>query len=191
MKDRWEVIDPDRFQNEIQCKKPFTQRSIEIWKSYSGASTLNTVYNCLKPLVNTSGSPKFLIFVPGSTQFYNPLTMRMLSNTPPTSMACAPPSIQAQPASLQQSLQQNRMWDREPAPLLSAQYETLSDSDDWAAGKASGNTPWRQGGKRCDQAWGWESKGDDRTQIEPNGSSSAQTWGRSEASGKNCYRKWM
>lgn len=66
----------------------------------------------------------------GSTQFYNPLTMRMLSNTPPTSMACAPPSIQAQPASLQQSLQQNRMWDREPAPLLSAQYETLSDSDD-------------------------------------------------------------
>ncbi|MGH0171703.1 UNVERIFIED_CONTAM: hypothetical protein FKN15_076838 [Acipenser sinensis] len=66
----------------------------------------------------------------GSTQFYNPLTMRMLSNTPPTSMTCASPSIQAQPASLQQSLQQNRMWDREPAPLLSAQYETLSDSDD-------------------------------------------------------------
>lgn len=27
--------------------------------------------------------------------------------------------------------QQNRIWEREPAPLLSAQYETLSDSDDW------------------------------------------------------------
>uniref|UniRef100_A0A8C3Y5E5 Nuclear receptor corepressor 1 n=1 Tax=Catharus ustulatus TaxID=91951 RepID=A0A8C3Y5E5_CATUS len=52
----------------------------------------------------------------GSTQFpYNPLTMRMLSSTPPTSITCAPP---------------NRIWEREPAPLLSAQYETLSDSDD-------------------------------------------------------------
>uniref|UniRef100_G3UL04 Nuclear receptor corepressor 1 n=1 Tax=Loxodonta africana TaxID=9785 RepID=G3UL04_LOXAF len=62
----------------------------------------------------------------GSTQFpYNPLTMRMLSSTPPTSIACAPP-----PVSQAASHQQNRIWEREPAPLLSAQYETLSDSDD-------------------------------------------------------------
>ncbi|KAL8199018.1 UNVERIFIED_CONTAM: nuclear receptor co-repressor 1, partial [Gekko kuhli] len=62
----------------------------------------------------------------GSTQFpYNPLTMRMLSSTPPTSMACAPPSV-----SQAASHQPNRIWEREPAPLLSAQYETLSDSDD-------------------------------------------------------------
>ncbi|XP_006894431.1 PREDICTED: nuclear receptor corepressor 1-like [Elephantulus edwardii] len=62
----------------------------------------------------------------GSTQFpYNPLTMRMLSSTPPTSTACAPSSVnQAAPH------QQSRIWEREPAPLLSAQYETLSDSDD-------------------------------------------------------------
>ncbi|XP_036776538.2 nuclear receptor corepressor 1 isoform X11 [Manis pentadactyla] len=61
----------------------------------------------------------------GSTQFpYNPLTMRMLSSTPPTPMACAPPSVN------QAAHQQNRIWEREPAPLLSAQYETLSDSDD-------------------------------------------------------------
>uniref|UniRef100_A0A674IDW5 Nuclear receptor corepressor 1 n=1 Tax=Terrapene triunguis TaxID=2587831 RepID=A0A674IDW5_9SAUR len=62
----------------------------------------------------------------GSTQFpYNPLTMRMLSSTPPTSIACAPP-----PMSQAATHQQNRIWEREPAPLLSAQYETLSDSDD-------------------------------------------------------------
>ncbi|XP_029467150.1 nuclear receptor corepressor 1 isoform X5 [Rhinatrema bivittatum] len=62
----------------------------------------------------------------GSTQFpYNPLTMQMLSSTPPTSIACVPPSM-SQAASHQQS----RIWDREPAPLLSEQYETLSDSDD-------------------------------------------------------------
>uniref|UniRef100_A0A8C8SA92 Nuclear receptor corepressor 1 n=1 Tax=Pelusios castaneus TaxID=367368 RepID=A0A8C8SA92_9SAUR len=62
----------------------------------------------------------------GSTQFpYNPLTMRMLSSTPPTSIACAPPSM-----SQAATHQQNRIWEREPAPLLSAQYETLSDSDD-------------------------------------------------------------
>ncbi|CAO2643539.1 Nuclear receptor corepressor 1 [Lemmus lemmus] len=62
----------------------------------------------------------------GSTQFpYNPLTLRMLSSTPPTPIACAPSAIN-QAA----SHQQNRMWEREPAPLLSAQYETLSDSDD-------------------------------------------------------------
>lgn len=64
----------------------------------------------------------------GSTQFpYNPLTIRMLSSTPPTPIACAPSAIaQAAPH------QQNRIWEREPAPLLSAQYETLSDSDNWA-----------------------------------------------------------
>ncbi|XP_045680293.1 nuclear receptor corepressor 1 isoform X7 [Phyllostomus hastatus] len=62
----------------------------------------------------------------GSTQFpYNPLTMRMLSSTPPTSIACASSSVN--PAAPHQ---QNRIWEREPAPLLSAQYETLSDSDD-------------------------------------------------------------
>uniref|UniRef100_A0A5F9DL28 Nuclear receptor corepressor 1 n=1 Tax=Oryctolagus cuniculus TaxID=9986 RepID=A0A5F9DL28_RABIT len=62
----------------------------------------------------------------GSTQFpYNPLTLRMLSSTPPTPIACAPSAVnQAAPH------QQNRIWEREPAPLLSAQYETLSDSDD-------------------------------------------------------------
>lgn len=62
----------------------------------------------------------------GSTQFpYNPLTIRMLSSTPPTPIACAPSAItQAAPH------QQSRIWEREPAPLLSAQYETLSDSDD-------------------------------------------------------------
>lgn len=62
----------------------------------------------------------------GSTQFpYNPLTMRMLSSTPPAPIACAPASAaQAPPPP------QNRLWEREPAPLLSAQYETLSDSDD-------------------------------------------------------------
>lgn len=64
----------------------------------------------------------------GSTQFpYNPLTMRMLSSTPPTPITCAPSAVnQTAPH------QQNRIWEREPAPLLSAQYETLSDSDDWA-----------------------------------------------------------
>ncbi|KAM5309637.1 nuclear receptor corepressor 1 isoform 7-T7 [Glossophaga mutica] len=62
----------------------------------------------------------------GSTQFpYNPLTMRMLSSTPPTPIACASSSVN--PAAPHQ---QNRIWEREPAPLLSAQYETLSDSDD-------------------------------------------------------------
>ncbi|XP_037664007.1 nuclear receptor corepressor 1 isoform X3 [Choloepus didactylus] len=62
----------------------------------------------------------------GSTQFpYNPLTMRMLSSTPPAPLACAPSAVS--PAAAHQ---QSRIWDREPAPLLSAQYETLSDSDD-------------------------------------------------------------
>lgn len=64
----------------------------------------------------------------GSMQFpYNPLTMRMLSSTPPTSMAS--PSIQAQqPLTAGTPATQQRMWEREP--LLSEQYETLSDSDD-------------------------------------------------------------
>ncbi|XP_069459534.1 nuclear receptor corepressor 1 isoform X6 [Ovis canadensis] len=61
----------------------------------------------------------------GSTQFpYNPLTMRMLSSTPPAPV-CTPTS--ANPAAPHQP---SRIWEREPAPLLSAQYETLSDSDD-------------------------------------------------------------
>uniref|UniRef100_A0A8C9T7R4 Nuclear receptor corepressor 1 n=1 Tax=Scleropages formosus TaxID=113540 RepID=A0A8C9T7R4_SCLFO len=59
----------------------------------------------------------------GSMQFpYNPLTMRMLSSTPPSSITCASPSLQ--PGNVPQS----RVWEREP--LLSEQYETLSDSDD-------------------------------------------------------------
>uniref|UniRef100_A0A3B4YPA7 Nuclear receptor corepressor 1 n=1 Tax=Seriola lalandi dorsalis TaxID=1841481 RepID=A0A3B4YPA7_SERLL len=54
----------------------------------------------------------------GSMQFpYNPLTMRILSSTPPTSIAS--PSIQTPVA-------QQRVWQS----LLSEQYETLSDSDD-------------------------------------------------------------
>uniref|UniRef100_A0A8C5QVM5 Nuclear receptor corepressor 1 n=1 Tax=Leptobrachium leishanense TaxID=445787 RepID=A0A8C5QVM5_9ANUR len=62
----------------------------------------------------------------GSTQFpYNPLTMGMLSSTPPSSMSCAPSSMTQSTAH-----QQSRIWEREPAPLLSSQYETLSDSDD-------------------------------------------------------------
>ncbi|XP_047612869.1 nuclear receptor corepressor 1 isoform X9 [Phacochoerus africanus] len=65
----------------------------------------------------------------GSTQFpYNPLTLRMLSSTPPTPVACAPAAAAA--AAPAASHQQSRIWEREPAPLLSAQYETLSDSDD-------------------------------------------------------------
>lgn len=61
----------------------------------------------------------------GSTAFpYNPLTIRMM-NVAPTSIACAPPTMgQAS------SHPPPRTWEREPAPLLSSQYETLSDSDD-------------------------------------------------------------
>ncbi|XP_072909151.1 nuclear receptor corepressor 1 isoform X3 [Hemitrygon akajei] len=61
----------------------------------------------------------------GSTAFpYNPLTIRMMS-VAPTSIACAPPTMgQAS------SHPPTRTWEREPAPLLSSQYETLSDSDD-------------------------------------------------------------
>ncbi|GCC35974.1 hypothetical protein chiPu_0014464 [Chiloscyllium punctatum] len=61
----------------------------------------------------------------GSTAFpYNPLTMRMMS-VAPTSIACAPPAM-GQASSHPPA----RTWEREPAPLLSSQYETLSDSDD-------------------------------------------------------------
>ncbi|XP_034745965.1 nuclear receptor corepressor 1 isoform X1 [Etheostoma cragini] len=76
----------------------------------------------------------------GSMQFpYNPLTMRILSSTPPTSIAS--PSIQSQ----QQKQQQQQQQQQQPPPpptgapvaqqrvwqsLLSEQYETLSDSDD-------------------------------------------------------------
>lgn len=65
----------------------------------------------------------------GSTAFpYNPLTIRMM-NVAPTSIACAPPTMgQAS------SHPPPRTWEREPAPLLSSQYETLSDSDDWTQG---------------------------------------------------------
>ncbi|XP_042355449.1 nuclear receptor corepressor 1-like [Plectropomus leopardus] len=66
----------------------------------------------------------------GSMQFpYNPLTMRILSNTPPASMAS--PSIQSQqqqqpPPPAGAPVAQQRVWQS----LLSEQYETLSDSDD-------------------------------------------------------------
>ncbi|XP_056602193.1 nuclear receptor corepressor 1 isoform X3 [Triplophysa dalaica] len=69
----------------------------------------------------------------GSMQFpYNPLTMRMLSSTPPTSMACLSPSMQSQQQTQGGTpgpMAPTRVWEREP-PLLSEQYETLSDSDD-------------------------------------------------------------
>ncbi|XP_076851752.1 nuclear receptor corepressor 1-like isoform X5 [Brachyhypopomus gauderio] len=67
----------------------------------------------------------------GPMQFpYNPLTMRMLSSTSPSPMPSPSPSMQSQ----QQpqggtSVGPARVWEREP-PLLSEQYETLSDSDD-------------------------------------------------------------
>lgn len=64
---------------------------------------------------------------------YNPLTMRILSNTPPTSIAS--PAIQSQQAQQQQQQQQPPAGapvgqQREWQSLLSEQYETLSDSDD-------------------------------------------------------------
>ncbi|XP_026106456.1 nuclear receptor corepressor 1 isoform X3 [Carassius auratus] len=69
----------------------------------------------------------------GSMQFpYNPLTMRMLSSTPPTSMASLSPSMQSQQqqqGGVSGPVTLTRAWEREP-PLLSEQYETLSDSDD-------------------------------------------------------------
>lgn len=59
---------------------------------------------------------------------YNPLTMRILSNTPPTSIAS--PAIQSQqqqqPPPTAAPVGQQRVWQS----LLSEQYETLSDSDD-------------------------------------------------------------
>ncbi|KAM3601292.1 uncharacterized protein V6R79_010235 [Siganus canaliculatus] len=68
----------------------------------------------------------------GSMQFpFNPLTMRILSSTPPTSIAS--PAIQNQQQQQQQQqaqaggqVPQQRVWQS----LLSEQYETLSDSDD-------------------------------------------------------------
>ncbi|XP_061154562.1 nuclear receptor corepressor 1 isoform X4 [Syngnathus typhle] len=71
----------------------------------------------------------------GSMQFpYNPLTMRIMSSTPPTSISS--PSIQSQQQQQQQQQQQplsagapvgqQRVWQS----LLSEQYEALSDSDD-------------------------------------------------------------
>uniref|UniRef100_A0A4W5M326 Nuclear receptor corepressor 1 n=1 Tax=Hucho hucho TaxID=62062 RepID=A0A4W5M326_9TELE len=61
----------------------------------------------------------------GSMQFpYNPLTMRMLSSTPATSIQAQQPP----PGGPLGPQQQQRVWEREP--LLSEQYETLSDSDD-------------------------------------------------------------
>lgn len=61
---------------------------------------------------------------------YNPLTMRILSNTPPTSIAS--PTIQNHqqqqpPPAAGAPVAQQRVWQS----LLSEQYETLSDSD-WA-----------------------------------------------------------
>ncbi|XP_029957721.1 nuclear receptor corepressor 1 isoform X2 [Salarias fasciatus] len=80
----------------------------------------------------------------GPMQFpYNPLTMRILSNTPPTSIAS--PTIQSQQQQPQQPQQhQQQQQQQQPPPpagapvaqqrvwqsLLSEQYETLSDSDD-------------------------------------------------------------
>lgn len=55
---------------------------------------------------------------------YNPLTMRMLSSTPPSSIQAQQPP----PGGPLGPQQQQRVWEREP--LLSEQYETLSDSDD-------------------------------------------------------------
>lgn len=67
---------------------------------------------------------------PGPMQFpYNPLTMRMLSSTPPNSVACPSPSMQSQQQPGGGANAPARAWEREP-PLLSEQYETLSDSDD-------------------------------------------------------------
>uniref|UniRef100_A0A671YE40 Nuclear receptor corepressor 1 n=1 Tax=Sparus aurata TaxID=8175 RepID=A0A671YE40_SPAAU len=64
----------------------------------------------------------------GSMQFpYNPLTMRILSSTPPTSIASpAIQSQQQQPPQAGAPVAQQRVWQS----LLSEQYETLSDSDD-------------------------------------------------------------
>lgn len=78
---------------------------------------------------------------------YNPLTMRILSSTPPTSIAS--PAIQSQQQQQQQLQQQQQQQQpqqqqQQPPPpagaqvaqprmwqsLLSEQYETLSDSDD-------------------------------------------------------------
>ncbi|XP_057676398.1 nuclear receptor corepressor 1 isoform X5 [Corythoichthys intestinalis] len=69
----------------------------------------------------------------GSMQFpYNPLTMRIMSSTPPTSISS--PSVQSQqqqpppqqPLPAGAPVGQKRVWQS----LLSEQYEALSDSDD-------------------------------------------------------------
>lgn len=67
----------------------------------------------------------------GPMQFpYNPLTIRMLSNTPPTSIAS--PSLQSQQQQQQPPPAGTPVTQQRPWPsLLSEQYETLSDSDDW------------------------------------------------------------
>ncbi len=78
-----------------------------------------------------------LLQVPCSSPI-NPLTMRMLSSTPPTSMACPSPSMQSQQQQ-QQGGASTRAWEREP-PLLSEQYETLSDSDDWGRSSPPSST---------------------------------------------------
>uniref|UniRef100_A0A673BA37 Nuclear receptor corepressor 1 n=1 Tax=Sphaeramia orbicularis TaxID=375764 RepID=A0A673BA37_9TELE len=63
----------------------------------------------------------------GSMQFpYNPLTMRILSSTPPTSMASSSIQSQQAPPLGGAAVAQQRVW----PSLLSEQYETLSDSDD-------------------------------------------------------------
>lgn len=57
---------------------------------------------------------------------YNPLTMRILNNTPPTSIASPAIQSQQQPPPTAAPVGQQRVWQS----LLSEQYETLSDSDD-------------------------------------------------------------
>uniref|UniRef100_S4R6P3 Uncharacterized protein n=1 Tax=Petromyzon marinus TaxID=7757 RepID=S4R6P3_PETMA len=70
----------------------------------------------------------------GSTPFpFNPLMMRLPSSTPPSALTQAPAAVSqvASPAPPPPPPPPpQRTWEREPAPLLSAQYETLSDSDD-------------------------------------------------------------
>ncbi|KAI1893538.1 hypothetical protein AGOR_G00124760 [Albula goreensis] len=61
----------------------------------------------------------------GSAQFpYNPLTMRMLNSTPPTSTAATPLSHQAPPSSLPPS----RAWEREPLLSEKSTGEMLLDN---------------------------------------------------------------
>lgn len=137
-------------QKNSQCNKNVTICNVNHSTFFSfffekhGTSTSGTSWLRIDPLyllllcsgkvVNTRSNnflhfPYFLFFFSGSMQFpYNPLTMRILSNTPPTSIAS--PSIQSQqqqPPSAGAPVAQQRVWQS----LLSEQYETLSDSDDW------------------------------------------------------------